>query len=149
MASSDQRKLTFLRGSGFLIELIGAWDLMADESSPWPSQNGFLIFDETKLISVIERNEDMRRGIEGIYSVEGNRITITELLVDTAPELGAPGDVEFEIDDDILTITWLSTNQTRQAPNHVDTFRRRSEPDHKPVVTQGAIYESRGRAPNV
>jgi hypothetical protein len=145
MASPDEHKLTFLRGSGFLISLIGTWDLMADETGQWPSQKGFLIFDETKIISVIERNENIRRGIEGIYSVEGNRIILTELLVDTAPERGAPGDMEFEIEGDILTINWLSTTQTRQTPNHVDTFRRRSQPVNRAAFTQGAIYESRGR----
>jgi hypothetical protein len=144
MASPDEYKLTFLRGSGFLISLVGTWDLMADESSQWPSQKGFLIFEETKIVAVIERNEDIRRGVEGIYSVEGNRIILTELLVDTAPERGAPGDVEFEIDGDILTIKWLSTTQTRHTPNHVDTFRRRSQPVNRAVLTQGAIYASRG-----
>lgn len=146
MASPGEHKLTFLRGSGFLISLIGTWDLMADESGRWPSQKGFLIFDETKIISVIERNEAIRRGIEGIYSVEGNRILLTELLVDTAPERGVPGDMEFEIEGDILTIKWLSTTQTRQTPNHVDTFRRRSQPVSRAVLPQGAIYASRGRA---
>jgi hypothetical protein len=145
MASPDEHTLTFLRGSGFLISLIGTWDLMADETGQWPSQKGFLIFDETKIISVIERNENIRRGIEGIYSVEGNRIILTELLVDTASERGAPGDMEFEIEGDILTINWLSTTQTRQTPNHVDTFRRRSQPVNRAAFTQGAIYESRGR----
>jgi hypothetical protein len=144
MASPDEYKLTFLRGSGFLISLVGTWDLMADESSQWPSQKGFLIFEETKIVAVIERNEDIRRGVEGIYSVEDNRIILTELLVDTAPERGAPGDVEFEIDGDILTIKWLSTTQTRHTPNHVDTFRRRSQPVNRAVLTQGAIYASRG-----
>jgi len=117
---------------------------MADETSQWPSQKGFLIFEETKIISVIERNEGIRRGIEGIYSVEGNRIILTELWVDTAPERGAPGDVEFAIEGDILTIKWLSTTQTRQTPNHVDTFRRRSQPVNRAGLTQGAIYTSRG-----
>ena len=42
---------------------------------------GFLIFKETKIIAVIERNEDMRRGIEGTYTVEGNRIIITGSLL--------------------------------------------------------------------
>jgi hypothetical protein len=144
MVSPGERKLTFLRGSGFLISLVGVWDLMADESSQWPSQKGFLIFEETKIISVIERNEEIRRGIEGTYSVEGNRIILTELLVDTAPERGAPGDVEFEIDGDILTIKWLSTTQSRQTPNQVDTFRRRSQPVNRAALTQGAIYASRG-----
>src|SRR4029450_8082735 len=72
MASPDEHTLTFLRGSGFLLSLVGVWDLMADESSQWPSQKGFLIFKETKIIAVIERNEDIRRGIEGTYAVEGN-----------------------------------------------------------------------------
>jgi hypothetical protein len=54
MASPDEHKLTFLRGSGFLLSLVGAWDLMADESSQWPSQKGFLIFKETKIIAVID-----------------------------------------------------------------------------------------------
>jgi hypothetical protein len=79
MASPNERKLTFLRGSGFLLSLVGVWDLMADASSPWPAQKGFLIFKETKIIAVIERNATMRRGIEGTYTVEGNRIMITEL----------------------------------------------------------------------
>ena len=55
MASPDGHTLTFLRGSGFLLSLVGVWDLMADTSSPWPSQKGFLIFNETKMIAVIER----------------------------------------------------------------------------------------------
>jgi hypothetical protein len=99
---------------------------MADESSQWPLQKGFLIFKETKIIAVIERNEAMRRGIEGTYAVEGNRIIITGLSIDTAPERGALGDGEFEIDGDILTIKWLSTNPTCQTPHHIDKFRRHS-----------------------
>src|SRR2546428_14007623 len=104
MASPDEHKLTFLHGSGFLPSLVGVWDLMADESSQWPSQKGFLIFKETKIIAVIERNENMRRGVEGTYAVEGNRIIITGLFIDTAPERGALGDGEFEIEGDMLTI---------------------------------------------
>ena len=146
MASPDEHTLTFLRGSGFLLSLVGAWDLMADESSPWPSQKGFVIFKETKIIAVIERNEKIRRGIEGTYAVEGNRILITGLLIDTAPEQGALGGGEFAIDGDILTITWLSTNQTYQTPQHVDTFRRRAQQDDGVVLPPVAIYES--DAPN-
>lgn len=143
MASSGEFKLTFLRGSGFLHSLIGEWDLMADETGHWPSQKGFLIFDETKIIVVIERSETIRRGIEGAYSVEGNRILMTEISVDTAPERGAPGDMAFELDGDLLTITWLSTTLTRQMPNHVDRFRRR--PDPKALLPpQVAIYDSGG-----
>ena len=126
MASPDEHTLTFLRGSGFLLSLVGVWDLMADPSGPWPSQKGFLIFNETKITAVIERNAEMRRGIEGTYAVEGNRIILTELSVDTAPERGALGDGEFAIDGDMLTITWLSANQTGQPPPHVETCRRRS-----------------------
>jgi hypothetical protein len=146
MTSPDEHKLTFLRGSGFLLSLVGVWDLMADEASQWPSQKGFLIFQETKIIAVIERNEDMRRGVEGTYAVEGNRIIMTELCVDTAPERGAPDDGEFDIDGDILTIKWLSTDQTRPTPHHVDTFRRRAQLVEGAVLPQVAIYES--DAPN-
>ena len=146
MASPDKHNLTFLRGSGFLLSLVGVWDLMADESSQWPLQKGFLIFKETKIIAVIERNEAMRRGIEGTYAVEGNRIMITGLFIDTAPERGALGDGEFAIDGDILTITWLSTNQTCQTPHHVDTFRRRAQLVDGAVLPPVAIYES--DAPN-
>ena len=142
MSSPEEHKLTFLRGSGFLLRLVGVWDLLADKSSQWPSQKGFLIFQETKIIAVIERNEDMRRGIEGTYAVEGNRIVITELFIDTAPERGAPGDGEFAIDGDILTIKWLSTNQTCQTSPHVDTFRRRAQPDDGVLLPPVAIYES-------
>ena len=142
MASPDEHTLTFLRGSGFLPSLVGVWDLMADESSQWPEQKGFLIFKETKIIAVIERNEDMRRGIEGTYAVEGNRILMTGLFIDTAPERGAPGDGEFEIDGDMLTIKWLSTNQTGHTPHHVDKFRRRAQPIDGVVLPQVAIYES-------
>ena len=146
MASPDEHTLTFLRGSGFLRSLVGVWDLMADASSPWPSQKGFLIFKETKIIAVIERNEAMRRGVEGTYAVEGNRIVITGLLIDTAPERGAPGDGEFAIDGDLLTITWLPTNQTCQTPHQVDTFRRRAQLGDGVVLPPVAIYES--DAPN-
>jgi hypothetical protein len=142
MASPDEHNLTFLRGFGFLLSLVGVWDLMADESSQWPSQKGFLIFKETKIIAVIERNENIRRGVEGTYSVEGNRIIITGLFIDTAPEQGAPGDGEFEIDGDILTIKWLSTNQTYQTPHHIDKFRRRAQLVDEAVLPQVAIYES-------
>jgi hypothetical protein len=142
MASPNEHKLTFLRGSGFLLSLIGAWDLLADASSPWPSQKGFLIFQETKIIAVIERNAEMRRGIEGTYAVEGNRIIITGFLIDTAPERGALGEGEFAIDGDLLTITWLSTHQTCQTPPQVDTFRRRVQLADGAVLPQVAIYES-------
>src|SRR3977135_1034742 len=144
MASPDEHNLTFLRGSGFLLSLVGVWDLMADESSPWPK--GFLIFKETKIIAVIERNEDMRRGVEGTYTVEGNRIIITGLFIDTAPERGAPGDGEFEIDGDILTIKWLSANQTCRTHHKADKFRRRAQAGDGAVLPQVAIYES--DAPN-
>ena len=144
MASPGEHTLTFLRGSGFLLSLVGVWDLMADESSQWPSQKGFLIFKETKIIAVIERNEAVRRGVEGTYAVEGNRIIITGLLIDTAPERGALGDGEFAIDGDMLTITWLSTHQTGQTPHHVDTFRRRAQLADGAVLPPVAIYESEG-----
>ena len=142
MASPDEHKLTFLRGSGFLLSLVGVWDLMADETNQWPSQKGFLIFKETKIIAVIERNEDTRRGVEGTYSVEGNRIIITGLSIDTAPEQGALGDGEFAIDGDILTITWLSTHPTCHTPHHVDTFRRRAQQGDGAVLPPVAIYAS-------
>jgi hypothetical protein len=142
MASPGEHKLTFLRGSGFLLSLVGVWDLMTDETSQWPSQKGFLIFKETKIIAVIERNEAMRRGVEGTYAVEGNRILITELFIDTAPGRGAPGDGEFEIEGDILTIKWLATNQTCPTPHHVDKFRRRAQFGDEVVLPPVAIYES-------
>jgi len=136
MASPDEHTLTFLRGSGFLLSLVGVWDLTADESSQWPAQKGVLIFNETKITAVIERNETMRRGIEGTYAVEGNRLIITGLLIDTAPERGAWGDGEFELDGDLLTLTWLSMHQT-------DTFRRRVQPGDEVILPPPvAIYES-------
>ena len=142
MTSPNEHKFTFLRGSGYLLSLVGVWDLMADETGQWPSQKGFLIFKETKIVAVIERNEDMRRGVEGTYAVEGNRIIMTELCVDTAPEQGALGDGEFEIAGDILTIKWLSTNQTCPTPHPVDTFRRRAPFVDGAVLPPVAIYES-------
>ena len=144
MASPDEHTRTFLRGSGFLLSLVGVWDLMADASSPWPSQKGFLIFNETKMIAVIERHAAMRRGVEGTYAVEGHRIILTELFVDTAPERGALGDGEFAIDGDILTITWLSTHPTGHPSPHVDTFRRRAQPRAGVVLPPVAIYASDG-----
>ncbi len=147
MASPEKRSLTFLRGSGFLISLIGAWDLLADASGQWPAQKGFVIFDETKFIAVIERNAEIRRGVEGTYSVEDNWIILTEIRVDTAPEQGELGDLEFAIDGDLLTITWLSTHQTRHPTHPVDTFRRRSQPKAA-LLSQVEIYESGGRAQN-
>lgn len=142
MASSDERTLTFLRGSGFLLNLIGIWDLVADASSPWPSQKGLMIFNETKIIAVIERHAAMRRGIEGTYTVEGNRIMLTELTVDTAPEQGALSEGEFSLEGDTLTITWRSTNPTGQTPPHIDTFRRRVQPGEGVVLPPVAIYTS-------
>jgi hypothetical protein len=142
MASPDEHKLTFLRGSGFLLSLVGAWDLLADASSPWPSQKGFFIFKETKIIAVIERNAELRRGLEGTYAVEGNRIIITKLLIDTAPEHGALGEGEFTMKGDILTIKWLPTHQTCQTPPQVDTFRRRAQLVDGAVLPPVAIYES-------
>lgn len=144
MASPDEHTLTFLRGSGFLLRLVGAWDLLADESRHWPSQRGFVIFKETKIIAVIERNATMRRGIEGTYAVEGNRLMITGLSIDTAPEQGALGEGELEIAGDTLTIRWLSTPQTGQTPQHVDTFRRRVQRGDGAVLPPVAIYESDG-----
>ena len=143
MASPNEHTLTFLRGSGFLLSLVGVWDLMPDASSPWPSQRGFLIFNETKITAVIERNAEMRRGIEGTYAVEGNRIILTKLVIDTAPGRGPLGDGEFTIDEDTLTITWLSPNPTGHPPHHVDTFRRRAQPsDEVLLLPPVEIYES-------
>ena len=143
MASPDGRTLTFLRGSGFLLSLVGVWDLVADASGPWPSQKGFLIFNETKITGVIERHEKMRRGIEGTYAVEGNRLILTKLSIDTAPDQGPLGDAEFAMAGDILTITWLSSNPTGQPSQHVDTFRRRGQPSEGVVLLPPvAIYET-------
>lgn len=138
MASPEAFKLTFLRGSGFLHSLVGEWDLMANESGQWPAQKGFLIFDETKIIIVIERHEAMRRGIEGTYSVEDDRIIMTERLVDTAPEQGALGDMVFVLDGDSLMIKWTATDQ-------IDQFQRRARPDDKPILPPTvAVYEGGG-----
>ena len=142
MASPGERNLTFLRGSGYLLSLVGAWDLMADESGQWPAQKGFVLFKETKIIAVIERHEAMRRGIEGTYAVEGNRIVLTGLFIDTAPEQGALGDGEFAIAGDRLTIKWLPTPQTRQTLPPVDIFRRRAHFDDGALLPPVAIYES-------
>jgi hypothetical protein len=144
MASPGEHKLTFLRGSGFLLSLVGVWDLVADPSGPWPLQKGFVIFKETKITAVIERNAEMRRGIEGTYAVEGNRLILTELFIDTAPEQGVLGEGEFAIDGDTLTITWLSTTETGQTSSHVDTFRRRAQPADGVALPPVAIYESDG-----
>jgi len=138
MASPNEFRLTFLRGSGFLHSLVGEWDLMPDTSRQWPAQKGFLIFDETKLIIVIERHEAMRRGLEGTYSVDGDRLIMTELTVDTAPEQGALGDIEFVLDGDILMIRWGATGQ-------MDQFQRRARPDEKPILPPSvAIYQGGG-----
>jgi hypothetical protein len=142
MASPGEHTLTFLRGSGFLLSLIGIWDLMPDVSGQWPSQKGFLIFNETKMTAVIERHAQMRRGIEGTYTVVGDRIILTEVLVDTAPDRGPLGDGEFAIDGDTLTIRWLSTDATGQRSQHLDTFRRRAQASDGAVLPPVAIYES-------
>jgi hypothetical protein len=143
MAAPGERTLTFLRGSGFLLSLVGVWDLTPDASGAWPSQKGVLIFNETKITAVIDRHEKMRRGIEGTYAVEGNRLIFTKLSVDTAPDRGPLGDAEFTLDEDTLTITWLSSDPTGQPPHHVDTFRRRAKPsDDILLLPPAAIYES-------
>lgn len=140
MASPDEHTLTFLRGSGFLLSLVGVWDLIADAANPWPAQKGFLIFRETKIIAVIERHEGRRRGIEGTYTIEGNRIVLTRLLIDTAPEQGALDAGEFAIDGDLLTMTWLSMQPTGPTAHHVDTFRRRAQRADGVVLPPVAIY---------
>jgi hypothetical protein len=147
MASPDEHTLTFLRGSGFLLSLVGVWDLMADASSPWPSQKGFLIFNETTITAVIDRHEKMRRGIEGTYAVEGNRLIFMKLMVDTAPDRGPVGEAEFTLAGDTLAIHWLSSDPTGQPPHHVDIFRRRAQPrDGMLLLPPVAIYESDGPA---
>ena len=146
MASPDAHTLTFLRGSGYLLDLVGVWDLMAEASGPWPSQKGFLIFKETAIIAVIERHAQRRRGIEGTYAVAGNRLKITGLSVDTAPEQGILGEAEFAIAGDLLTIKWLSTPPTSPTPSPVDTFRRRVQGGEGVVLPPVAIYAS--DAPN-
>jgi hypothetical protein len=143
MAVSEEHTLTFLRGSGFLLSLVGVWDLVADASGPWPSQRGFLIFNETKITGVIERNQQMRRGIEGTYAVESNRLVLTKLSIDTAPDQGELREAEFTLEGDALTIKWLSPNPTGQPTPQVDTFRRRSQPGGEVILLPPvAIYES-------
>ena len=143
MAAPDAHTLTFLQTSGFLRSLVGVWDLVADASSSWPSQKGVLIFNETKITAVIERNQETRRGIEGTYAVEGNRLVLTKLSIDTAPDQGVLGDGEFAIAGDLLTITWLAPHATGHALAHVDTFRRRTQPSGDVVLLPPvAIYES-------
>ena len=143
MALPGEHTLTFLRGSGFLLGLVGVWDLVADASGLWPSQKGFLIFNEAKVTGVIERHEKMRRGIEGTYAVEGNRLIFTKLSVDTAPDQGPLGDAEFAMAGDTLTITWPSSDLTGQPSRHVDTFRRRGQLSEGVVLLPPvAIYES-------
>jgi hypothetical protein len=116
---------------------------MAEASGPWPAQKGFVIFNEAKIVAVIERHAGMRRGIEGTYAVEGNRIMLTKLVIDTAPEQGAWGAEEFTLDGDTLTITWLSSNPAGQPLHHVDTFRRRRQPSDEVVLLPPvAIYAS-------
>ena len=143
MAAPEGHTLTFLRGSGFLLNLVGVWDLLPDASGSWPSQKGFLIFNETKITAVIDRHEKTRRGIEGTYAVEGNRIVFTKLSVDTAPDRGPLGEAEFRLDGDVLTLTWLSSDPTGHPPHHVDTFRRRAQPsDEVLLLPPTAIYEA-------
>jgi hypothetical protein len=144
MASPGEHTLTFLRGAGFLHSLVGVWELMADASGPWPAQKGFLIFKETTIVAVIERHAAMRRGIEGTYAVEGNRIVLTEIRVDTAPEQGTPGAMKFAIDGEVLTVTGLLTPPACQASRYVDRFRRRAHVDDGAVLPPVEIYESGG-----
>ncbi|MGE3536270.1 MAG: hypothetical protein AB7N91_02390 [Candidatus Tectimicrobiota bacterium] len=146
MAASDELTLTFLRGSGYLHSLIGAWDLLADASSPGPAHKGFLIFVDTTLIAVIERNAERRRGIEGTYSVEGDRIVLTDLKVDTAPAHGPLDDMAFTLAGDLLTITWLAPGSAQ--PTQVDTFRRRPQAGPNAVLPPAAIYASRESSGN-
>ena len=87
----------------------------------------FLIFKETKSLPLLNAMRLCAGGVEGTYAVEAIGVIAYRVLIDTAPEQGALGDGEFEIDGDVLTITWLSTNQTCQTPHHVDTFRRRAQ----------------------
>lgn len=141
MAPSREHNLTFLRGAGYRHDLVGGWDLIADATGQWPSQSGFLIFKAAKIIAVIERDEHLCRGIEGAYAVEGNRIKITGLSVDTAPEQGALDELEFEIAGDVLTVKWPPHGQRCQPPNQVDKFRRRALFDHGLILPPTAIYE--------
>jgi hypothetical protein len=146
MAAPAERTLTFLRGSGFRLDLVGIWDLMADATGCWPAQKGFLIFRETQITAVLERHATMRRGIEGTYAIAGNRLLLTGLSIDTAPEQGALSAGEFTLEGDVLTITWLSTLSTDTAPRQVDTFHRRVQSSEGVLLPPVAIYTS--DAPN-
>ena len=142
MATSGKPPLTFLRGSGFLLSLVGSWDLLADTTGRWPAQRGFLIFNETKITAVIERDATQRRGLEGTYAVEGNRLIFTAITVDTASQHGPIGAGAFVIDGDLLTITWHVPSQAEHTPPQVDTFRRRGPRDNGAVLPPVAIYTS-------
>ncbi len=142
MAWSDEHHLTFLRGSGFLLSLVGAWDLIAEEAGHGPAHKGFVLFKESKIIAVMERHQERPRGIEGTYAVEGNRLIITSLLIDTAPEQGALEGGGFTLEGDTLTIRWLATPPTGPTPRHVDTFRRRVQLGDGAVLPPVAIYET-------
>lgn len=142
MAAPGSQTLTFLRGAGFRLDLVGTWDLLADASGRWPAQKGFLVFKETKITAVIERHATMRRGIEGTYTVEGNRLRITRFLIDTAPDRDVLGTGEFTLDGDLLTITWLPASPSATAAPQVDTFRRRPQQPDGALLPPVEIYES-------
>jgi hypothetical protein len=75
--------------------------------------------------------------------VEGNRLVLTKLSIDTAPHQGVLREAEFTLDGDTLTIKWLSPNPTGQPTPKVDAFRRRSQPGGEVVLLPPvAIYES-------
>lgn len=138
MAAPAQPTLTFLRGSGFLLSLVGAWDRIPDPATPGAAPAGFILFQDTQVTAVLAHHPTRRRGIEGTYAVQGNRLRFTQVKIDTAPDQGPLQAGEFTLAGDILTIRW------DVIPLRVDTFRRRAPVNNGAVLPPVAIYQSEG-----
>jgi long-chain acyl-CoA synthetase len=86
-----------------------------------------LIVDETKIIVVIERHEAMRRGIEGTYSVEDNRLIMTldpDELETFARERGLGDAKEAAQSEQVRTEVDQAVDDANRAVSRAESIRK-------------------------
>lgn len=99
--------------------LMGVWELISD------TDNGIRIFTETHNATIFMRQNNRRRGFISVYTVEDHRVEATFLL-DTATTVPTSGALEFQRDEDTLTLHALTPGAATPA-GHIDVWHKVSD----------------------